>query len=125
MYKRQLLAVCGGGAGAAAAPNVLSDSIAQLRRTANATRVGRVNVLLDPASNRELAVCHVPLISPVRVRAPILQIIMAARIAIEHLNTGDGSIVPALAGLNERCNLRFTTENLESTRQPSSAVRAA
>ena len=75
-----LLAVCGGGAGAVAAPNnMLSDSIAQLRRTANATRVGLVDVLLDPASNRELAVCHVPLISPVRVRAPILHILMGCR----------------------------------------------
>jgi ABC-type branched-subunit amino acid transport system substrate-binding protein len=34
----------------------------------------------------------------------------AIALAIQHLNTGDGSIVPAIEGLNESCNVRFTVE---------------
>lgn len=30
--------------------------------------------------------------------------------AIQHLNTGDGRIVPEVEGLNQRCNVRFTAE---------------
>lgn len=31
-------------------------------------------------------------------------------LAMIHLNTGDGSVIPDVVGLNERCSLRFTKE---------------
>ncbi|CAB9525833.1 acid type B receptor subunit 2 [Seminavis robusta] len=35
-------------------------------------------------------------------------------LAVQHLNTGDGSIVRDLQGLNDRCNIRFTLEFLDT-----------
>lgn len=31
-------------------------------------------------------------------------------LAMKHLNSGDGSVIPEIEGLNNRCNIRFTTE---------------
>ena len=35
---------------------------------------------------------------------------VATALAINHLNEGDGTLVREVDGLNERCNIRFTTE---------------
>jgi hypothetical protein len=39
---------------------------------------------------------------------------LSSYLAIKHLNHGDGSIVPALAGLKERCNIHFVPEFLDT-----------
>jgi hypothetical protein len=38
----------------------------------------------------------------------------AALMAIQHVNSGDGSIVDELQGLNDRCRIRFTTELVDT-----------
>ena len=43
-------------------------------------------------------------------------------LAAHHLNSDDGSIVPAVEGLNKWCNIHFTVENLDSERNPRPAV---
>ena len=43
-------------------------------------------------------------------------------LAAHHLNAGDGSIVPEVAGLPDRCNVRFAVENLDSERNQRPAV---
>ena len=74
-----------------------------------------VDIVVDPSTEQEFALCHLSSIlpfttgdyKPFRVAfEDTLSIAMAAH----HLNTGDGSIVPELQGLNERCPVRFTTE---------------
>lgn len=50
---------------------------------------------------------------------------MATHLAIEHLNSGNGEIIPDVEGLNERCPIRFTTEMIDSKRSPSIAVNDA
>jgi len=35
-------------------------------------------------------------------------------LAAHHLNTGNGVIVPEVEGLNKKCNLRFTTEFVDT-----------
>ena len=41
--------------------------------------------------------------------------VASVSLAMEHLNlnTGNGSIVPEISGLNETCPLRFTTKSFE------------
>ncbi|KAL3920440.1 MAG: hypothetical protein SGILL_003267, partial [Bacillariaceae sp.] len=39
---------------------------------------------------------------------------MAIALALQHLNAGDGSLLKPVQGLNETCNLRFTTEFLNT-----------
>ena len=48
--------------------------------------------------------------------------IKAAALAMQHLNLGDGSLVKELAGLNETCNLRFTTEFIGTEESKNTAV---
>eukprot|EP00526_Cylindrotheca_closterium_P023179 CAMPEP_0113652768 /NCGR_PEP_ID=MMETSP0017_2-20120614/28200_1 /TAXON_ID=2856 /ORGANISM="Cylindrotheca closterium" /LENGTH=171 /DNA_ID=CAMNT_0000565673 /DNA_START=283 /DNA_END=794 /DNA_ORIENTATION=+ /assembly_acc=CAM_ASM_000147 len=38
------------------------------------------------------------------------QAMTAALLAIEHLNTGNGTLVEEVAGLDKRCNIKFTAE---------------
>ena len=40
--------------------------------------------------------------------------VAAINLAIEMLNTGDGSIVNQIEGINERCPIKFTTENFDT-----------
>ena len=40
----------------------------------------------------------------------VLEGALAVALAIQHLNTGDGSVIPEVQGLNEKCNVRFTAE---------------
>jgi hypothetical protein len=56
---------------------------------------------------------------------PIVQVGVATHLAIEHLNSGNGVIIPEVEGLNERCPIRFTTEMIDSKRSPSVAVNEA
>jgi len=56
---------------------------------------------------------------------PIVQVAPAVYLAMEHLNNGDGSVIPEVEGLNERCPIRFTTEMIDSNRSPAVAVDKA
>jgi len=56
---------------------------------------------------------------------PIVQVAAATHLAIEHLNNGDGSVIPEVAGLNDRCPIRFTTEMIDTMRSPAMAVDKA
>jgi hypothetical protein len=46
----------------------------------------------------------------------------AVALAMRHLNTGDGSVVPQVQGLNERCNLQFQFAALDSYLNQTLAV---
>ena len=50
---------------------------------------------------------------------PIVQVGVATHLAVEHLNSGNGVIIPEVEGLNERCPIRFTTEMIDSKRSSS------
>ena len=74
-----------------------------------------VDVFTDPTDGSEVALCHLSTILPFTTGdfAPFrvaFEDTHSIALAAHHLNTGDGSIVPELAGLNERCSVRFTTE---------------
>jgi len=49
-----------------------------------------------------------------------LESLVAVVLAMEHLNTGDGSVVPEIEGLDRRCIIRFTAEFVDT--QGSEAV---
>ena len=44
----------------------------------------------------------------------VLEGSLAVALAIQHLNTGDGSVIPQVEGLNDNCNIRFTLELFDS-----------
>ena len=63
---------------------------------------------------REVLMCHLAGIIPftngnLEPSFSTFETGAAATLAAHHLNTGNGALVPALEGLNDRCNIRFTT----------------
>lgn len=122
------------GPKSAAAEGILSDSIEKLRENAvSVKQVGNVDVVQvqqddsGGAATTEYGLCHIPTILPFADGdlLPIVQVGVATHLAIEHLNSGNGVIIPEVEGLNERCPIRFTTEMIDSKRSPSVAVNEA
>lgn len=56
---------------------------------------------------------------------PAFEDAAAVALAAHHLNVGDGTIVPAVDGLSDRCNVRFTTEFADTELQGSTAMNHA
>ena len=52
----------------------------------------------------------------------VLEGSLAVALAIQHLNTGDGSVIPEVEGLNDNCNVRFTLELFDSEMSESKGV---
>ena len=48
--------------------------------------------------------------------------VASVSLAMEHLNTGNGSIIPEIRGLNETCPLRFTTQSFDAECSQLAAV---
>lgn len=127
---RLLIACCFAAAQAATLLPKLRQ-MEQLRSSLlqNWTRVNNVDV---HESLNSTSFCHIAdlnfhstrLATGERVAIPGLppQATAAVALAIEHLNAGDGSVVREVEGLNQRCNVRFTTEFLDTAFSPSHAV---
>eukprot|EP00980_Cylindrotheca_fusiformis_P018326 scaffold5977_cov98-Cylindrotheca_fusiformis.AAC.3 len=93
----------------------------RLNATGRITREGgsNVDVFQDPDSEEEVLLCHLSGLFPFTKGAtlPLLSShinLAAVALAAHQLNVGDGSIVPEVEGLNERCNVRFTVEFVDT-----------
>lgn len=84
-----------------------------------------------PSSERErrqpLGLCHLSAVLPFTQGdgEPGLSAFEAAAsvaLAAHHLNTGDGSIIPQIDGLNHRCNIRFSVEFADTAYSASQAL---
>ena len=115
------------------------DSVRKNSNT-SVTRVGSVDVFSveENGVEKEIGLCHIPIlgiftlppgfVAPVRVpynRFETNQELLTVLLAMQHLNTGDGSIIPEVEGLNERCNIRFTMEAFDTFWSPNVAVNYA
>jgi hypothetical protein len=113
-----------------------------IRRDPNTTvtRTGNVDILTveEDGVEKEIGLCHLPFIYPFSlppgaagpVRVPfnvwkLHQGFVSVFLAMQHLNTGDGRVIPEVEGLNERCNLRFTTESFDTILSENVAVNHA
>ena len=82
------------------------------------TRIGNVDVIspggIDATQEDAIALCHIPLILPFTIdeKKQLYSFETAAAVALaaHHLNSGDGSVVPEVKGLDKRCNVRFSTD---------------
>lgn len=93
-------------------------------RHANGTSIARpagsnADILTDSSTGESIALCHLSQIGPFsggygRPYSFTHEDTVAMTLALAHLNTGDGSIVPQLEGLNERCSVRFSMEARDS-----------
>jgi hypothetical protein len=55
-------------------------------------------------------------------RNGVFQGLAAVLLAVQHLNTGNGTIVQQVEGLNERCDIRFTTETFDTGQSANKAA---
>lgn len=84
-----------------------------------------VDVFVNPETGVETALCHLSVIAPYVSRGfnvDPLQDAAVMSLAAHHLNTGDGSIIPQVQGLNERCNVRFTLETADAGYSPKKSI---
>ena len=82
----------------------------------------------DDSSSSSLLFCHVPIFLRYSTpKGPSCQIAYSASagaiLAMHHFNTGDGSVVKELEGINKTCNIRMTTEIIDTGSSPINAVR--
>jgi len=97
---------------------VLSSLRLYDRLRAEATDVVREegsNVDRFVVGGKDIGLCHLSTILPFThgIKDPSRgehEDMVAVALAAHHLNTGDGTLVPQVAGLNERCDIRFTIE---------------
>lgn len=84
--------------------------------------------LNNSENNDNELLCHVPIFLRYSTdKGPSCQIAYsasaAAILAMHHFNNGDGSVVPELDGINKRCNIRLTTEIINTKSSPINGVR--
>lgn len=87
--------------------------------TISRPRGSNVDILTDSTTGESYAHCSLSHIGPFSngFGTPYSfshEDAVAMTLALSHLNTGDGSIVPQLEGLNERCKVRFTMETADA-----------
>lgn len=87
----------------------------------------RVQVPSEQGWEEDIVLCHVPTFLRYS-NAADWSIAYAASVgsmlAMHHFNTGDGSVVSELTGKNETCNIRLTTEIVDTESSPINAVRS-
>lgn len=103
-------------------------------------RAGSVDVMSveEDGVEKTIGLCHLPFFNgfsiPPGISAPYRipfnqfrshQAFVAAMLAAEHLNNGDGRIIPEVEGLNKKCNVRFTVESFDTSWSENLAVNYA
>ena len=79
---------------------------------------------LNVAEDGNSAICEIVGIFPFVSTMPMgigYESSLAMKLAIDHLNNGDGSIVEEVKGLNDRCPLTFSTSFEDTRRNPAHA----
>ncbi len=87
----------------------------------------RVQVPSEQGWEEDVYLCHVPIFLRYENGADFgiaYAASIGAMLAMHHFNTGDGSVVPELAGKNGTCNIRLTTEIVDTESSPINAVRS-
>jgi serine/threonine protein kinase len=113
------------------------ESFLDSLRLYDGLRLNATNVTRDKGSNidrfslpngEEIALCHLSGILPFTwgdfvPQGAAFEDVASVALAIHHLNVGDGSIVPQVSGLNNRCKVRFTTEFADTEYQGGVALK--
>mmetsp|Transcript_46416 Transcript_46416/g.70058 ORF Transcript_46416/g.70058 Transcript_46416/m.70058 type:complete len:458 (+) Transcript_46416:138-1511(+) len=115
------------------APKHLADLWATDKIRSNASHVERVNNVdvITTAEGENIPFCHIPYMMPFsfvwnNTRWPYdflsIKGSMAALLAAQHLNAGDGSIVSEVEGLDKKCDIKFTIELFDTELSESKGV---
>ena len=86
--------------------------------------INNINIIETSAVEEDIALCYLPILLTFNMSSTngVFHGLASAALAIEHLNTGNGSIVPELAELNQRCPLRFVIDAFDTKEQASHGV---
>lgn len=78
-------------------------------------------------TNSSVVLCHVPTFLRYS-NGPDCTVAYAASagaiLGMHHFNTGNGAVIPELKDIHERCEIRLTTEVVDTESSPINAVRA-
>jgi len=96
-----------------------------IERAENITRKGNVDVFFSEEESREIGVCHIPFLIPLSIddnQKVTYQTYVAALLAIQHLNAGDGSVIQEIKEIRDKCNIYFTIEEIDTNGSKAVAV---
>lgn len=101
------------------------------QQSKNVTRIKNVDLVAGEGGGEDLY-CHLVemnrhslMAGPSRIAFPTdfpLESLAAVALALEHLNSGDGSVIPQVEGLRDWCNVVFTSEFMDTGGLESQAV---
>ncbi|KAG7371356.1 7 transmembrane sweet-taste receptor of 3 GCPR [Nitzschia inconspicua] len=91
----------------------------------------KLEVYTDPSTGRKTAICHLACILPfTRITEEntvfvdvSYEIATASMLAVQHLNTGNGSIIPEVEGLSDRCPIRFSIQYFDTKYDTGTALK--
>jgi hypothetical protein len=85
--------------------------------------IANVNIIETSATEENITLCYLPILLTFNMTSNgIFHGLASAALAIEHLNTGNGTIVPELSELNQRCPLRFVIDAFDTKEQANHGV---
>ena len=96
------------------------ENYESLRKQTVAVRDSNFDVF--QVGDEKIGICHVIIMMPLNQDRWFFESGLSVGLASEHLNTGNGSIVTELDGLDERCNVKFTFEFIDTKFSDSVAV---
>ena len=95
----------------------------------NITTDGSINIIVDNSNGVSIPLVYLPYMAffsredgSVVNNNEVYEGLAAISLALEHLNTGNGTIVSELSGLNDRCPLQFYTESWDTEGTESASV---
>ena len=98
-----------------------NNSEASASSWVNRTRKGNLAVIpMEEGLHKEIAICNLAALIPASINKGFyLQDMfglatLQIALAVQHLNEGNGSIIPDVQSLNQRCNIRFTLELIDT-----------
>jgi len=90
-----------------------------------------INIIQNTSNGENIEVCYMPYLASFSRDGEainnneVYEGLAAVSLALEHLNTGNGTIIQELDGINERCPLQFYTYSFDSMGQETVAVNTA
>ena len=85
----------------------------------NITYGGNNINIIEVGNSEPLYLCYFPWLASFSFGGQVFESwgyygLAAILLALEHLNTGNGTIVPEIDGINQRCPLRFYTNSFDA-----------
>ena len=106
-------------------------SLSKLIDTVPNSTTNNINIIQNTSDGENIKICYMPYLASFSRDGEainnneVYEGLASVALAMEHLNTGNGTIIQELDGINERCPLQFYTYSFDSMGQETVSVNTA